>query len=396
MNNKPDAGTFNRRTCLAAIASPLLGHPVVQAQTAAKAPAKAEAKTEAKGVEIIIGQSAPLSGSMAILVSDLLDGQNAAITDINKRGGVNGRPIKLITLDDAYEPKRTLENAKTLVEREQAVALFGVVGTAQSAAVLPYVAERIMPLISIYSGSPALRSGNNPYLFTTQASYTDELVKMVRNLVTLRSTKIAVVYQNNELGKLLLPVAEKVLAAEGATMAASLPLQVDGRDSNAVAQQIAANKPNAIILIVAGPAVVPFVKANKALSGVPVYTFSLSVGGATLKGLGEDARGLAVARSTPYPWRATNALTRDFNAAMKRHKYPIDYGHFTGYINGRILIEGIRSAGKNVSPEGIYQGMEKLGRLDLGGYALNFGPNNHHGSNFVEITIVGPNGTFMR
>lgn len=149
-------------------------------------------------------------------------------------------------------------------------------------------------------------------------------------------------------------------------------------------------------MIVAGPAVVAYVKANRTHLGVPVYTFSLSVGSSILKALGDDARGLAVSRATPYPWRATTPLARDFNQLMEKAGKPVDYDHFAGYINGRVLIEGLRGAGRNPTPESLAQSMEKLSKLDLGGYTLAYSPQNRHGSNFVEITVVGPNGNFMR
>jgi branched-chain amino acid transport system substrate-binding protein len=373
------SATMSRRLALGALALPLL-------------PRGAWASKP----DMLIGQSAPLSGPMAPTLLGLFGGQQMAFDEVNRRGGIAGRRVRLVILDDAFDPKRTLENARQLVEQQEVLALFGTVGTAQTAAVLPYIAEKHVPLISAYSGSPALRVQPNPYFFTTQASYADELVKMVRNLKSVQATRIAVVYQNNDFGKLLLPLAEKVIVSEGATVASTRPLEVNGADAAAVTQSMAGARPQAVIMIVAGPAVVPYVKANRAHLGVPVYTFSLSVGSAILKALGDDARGLAVARATPYPWRATTPLARDFNQLMEKAGKTVDYDHFAGYINGRVLIEGLRGAGKSPTPESLTQSMEKLGNLDLGGYTLAYSPQNRHGSNFVEITVVGPKGNFMR
>lgn len=372
--------SMTRRLALASLALPLWPH----------GPAWAQSR------DLLIGQSAPLSGVMAPTMTGVFGGQQMAFDEINKRGGIAGRRVRLVILDDAFDPKRTLENAHELVEKQGVLALFGMVGTAQTAAVLPYIAEKRVPLVSAYSGSPSLRIQPNPYFFTTQASYADELVKMVRNLKSAQATRIAVVYQNNEFGKLLLPLAEKVIASEGATVAAARPLDVTGADAAAVAQSLAGARPQAVLMIVAGPAVVAYVRANRAHLGVPIYTLSLSVGSSTLKALGDDARGLAVSRATPYPWRATTPLARDFNQLMDKAGKPVDYDHFAGYINGRVLIEGLRGAGKNPTPESLTQSMEKLTQLDLGGYTLNYSPHNRHGSNFVEITVVGPNGNFMR
>lgn len=374
---------IRRRTALAALALPVLARA-----TSAPAPASGE--------EILVGQSAPLSGQMGPAMAGVLAGQQLAIDEGNRRGGAGGRRIRLQLLDDGFDPARTLENARLLVEQQQAVALFGTVGTAQTAAVLPYIAEKKVPLIAAYSGSPALRARHHPYFFTTQASYADELVRMVRNLKSVYATRIGIVYQDNDFGKLLLPVAEKVIAAEGCQVAAAQPLDVRAADAAAAVRALAESRPQAVIMVVAGPAVVSYVKAHRALLGVPVYTFSLSIGSAILKALGEDARGLAVARATPYPWRATTALARNFAQVMARAGKPIDYDHFAGYINARVLVEGLRAAGRNPTPASVTQAMERLGALDLGGYTFNFGPDNHHGSNFVEITVVGPRGNFIR
>lgn len=380
MSFKPKSPTVSRRLILAATAASLLPHTPVWSQ-----------KTD-----LLIGQTTPLSGPYAAFMVGLLKGQQMAFDEVNQRGGINGRNIKLITLDDGFDPKRTLENARTLIEKEQVIALFGVVGTAQTAAVLPYITEKQVPLISIYTGSPALRAKTNPYLFTTQASYTDELVKIVRNLKAIQSTRLAVVYQNNEFGKLMLPLAEKIIVAEGAEVVAARMLDGGGADAVAVAQGLTALRPNAVIMLVAGPAVVPFIKANRTYVGAPIYTLSISIVSSILTSLGEDARGLAIARVTPYPWRATTPLTREFNQIMKRLGTPVDYDHFTGYINARILIEGLRGAGKNPTPQSLTQSMEKLNQLDLGGYKLAFSPENHNGSTYVEITVMGPNGNFLR
>lgn len=370
---------ISRRTALASLAVPLL----------------ARALPSPRG-ELVVGQSAPLTGMMAPTVTGLLEGQQLAVDDANRRGGIGGRPLRLLVLDDGFDARRTLENAQMLVEGDKVVALFGLVGTAQTAAVLPYIAERKVPLISAYTGSPALRLKPHPTFFTTQASYADELVRMVRNLKAVMASRIGIVYQDNEFGKLLLPLAQKVIADEGCTVAAAKPIEVAGVDAVPVAQAMAAAHPQAVILIVAGPAVVAYVKANRAHAGVPVYTFSLSVGASTLKALGDDARGLAVSRATPYPWRATSPLTRTFADLMEKAGKPVDYDHFAGYINARVLIEGLRGAGRDPTPASLTQAMEKLGQLDLGGYTLEYGPQHHHGSNFVEITVVGPRGNFMR
>lgn len=346
--------------------------------------------------EWVVGQSLPLSGPMAPTLNGLTGGAQLAFDEVNRQGGIEGRPLRLVQLDDGFDPARTAANVRQLVTQAQAVALLGTVGTAQTAAALPVIAELRTPMIGPYTGSPALRARHNPYLFTTQASYTDELVQMVRYLQQVQFKRLAIVYQANEFGTQMLPLVQKIVAAEGGSVTAALPLEAAGVDAKTVADAAYASQPQAVLMIVAGPAVVPFVKSSHARKGIPLYTLSLSVGSAILAALGADAYGLAVARVTPYPWRATTPLARGFQQAMERAGKPIDYDHYAGYINARVLIEGLRAAGRAPTGESVAQGLTRLGTVDLQGYKLSYGPGNHHGSDFVEIAVVGKDGRFLR
>lgn len=368
----------------------------VLAGGAALASLPAMAQPTAGRADILIGRSTALSGGMAPFLSPIHEGQDAAIEDANAKGGISGRKIRLVTLDDGFDPRRTLENAKQLSEKDGVLALFGVSGTSQVIALLPYLAQAKLPLISVYTGSPAIRAQQHPYLFTTRASYADELVKIVRNLVAVQTSRIAVAYENNDFGKLLLPLVEKTIAAEGATLAGSHALASSGDDANNAAEALAAQKPQAVLLVAAGPSVVAYVRANRAHLGVPIYTLSLGAGTAVLKALGDDARGLAVARTGPSPSKPTIALTRDFQASMKRHDKPVDYDRYTGYMDARVLIEGLRAAGPSVTRASLVQAMEGLGTVDLGGFGYQFSAQNHHGSNYVDIAVVGSGGVYRQ
>ena len=363
----------------------------------AMAAAPAATLAQAKG-EILVGRTTALSGGMAPFMNPVHEGHDAAIADLNAQGGIGGRPVRLVTLDDGFDAKRALENARTLAEKEGVVALFGTAGTSQVMTLLPYLAQAKLPLIGVYTGSPTVRMQGSPYLFTTSASYADELVKIVRNLVSIQSSRIAVAYESNDFGKLLLPLAEKVIAAEKATLAGSQMMDSSGKDAEAAAKALGALKPQAVLMIAAGPPVVAYVRAHKAQfgGGVPVYTLSLGAGSAVLKALGDDARGLAVARTIPSPNKPTLALTRDFQASMKRHNKFIDYDHFVGYMDARVLIEGLKAAGPGVTRASLTQAMEGLNRLDVGGFTYQFSAQNRNGSNYVDIAVVGAGGAYRQ
>ncbi|MET0335937.1 MAG: ABC transporter substrate-binding protein [Rhizobacter sp.] len=365
------------------------------AQDSKDAPAGAVAAGDASR-EIRIGQSAHLTGPLGPALVPVIKGQALAIDEVNRKGGIAGRPVKLITLDDAYDTKKCVENVNTLIDKEKVVALYGLASTPNVGAVLPILAEKKIPLVGVYTGSPVLRAKHHPYFFTTMASYRDEVVQMVRNLITLQKSQIGLVYQNAAFGQLMKPVVEEVSKELGATLVAQVPLEASGTDAVAAAQSLAAARPQAIIVMAFGPSMVPFVKAARAHVGVPIYAVSISNSPQILKALGDDARGLAFTQLVPYPFRQTTPLTRDLATALSREKLEVAYDYMFGYLNMRILLEGIRRAGKVITPQTIVKGMESMNKVDLGGYPVSYGPNKHHGSNFVEITIVGPGGRWIR
>jgi ABC-type branched-subunit amino acid transport system substrate-binding protein len=346
------------------------------------------------GDAIVIGQSAPVTGPVADAFKGVLAGEKMAFDQINRKGGINGRRVDLILLDDAYDTRRTVENVKTLIERDNVIALTGLGSTAGVGAALPLLAEKKVPLVGVYTGAPNLRMRHHPYFFTTQASFKDEVFYSVRNLVTLNQSRIAVVYQNNEFGKLMLPVAEAAMKELGATFVGSAPLAIDGSDAVAAAQTVASKQPQAVLMIAVGPSVVGYVKANRNYVSVPIYTISTALG--MLPALGDEARGLAITQVIPYPWRQTTGMAREFAQECERAKIPVAYDTYGGYLLARFLLEALKRSGKTVNSETLVKVIESQKSWDYGGINLAFSPGNHHGTSFVETTIVGPRMTFMR
>jgi ABC-type branched-subunit amino acid transport system substrate-binding protein len=345
--------------------------------------------------EIVIGQSAHLSGPLAPTLLAVLKGQELALDEFNRKGGVGGRKVRLVTLDDAYDPKRCVENVNTLIEHERVTALFGLASTANVAAVLPLLAEKKVPLVGVYTGAPSLRARQHPYFFTAMASYRDEVVQMVRNLATVGRTKIALAYHNSPFGQLMLPVVEEVCKEQGTTLVAKAPLDIAGQESAAVCQRLAAASPQAVIFMAFGPALIPFARAARSYLSVPVYAPSIANSHQLIEALGDDARGLAFTQIVPFPMRATTPVTKDYWSAMERAKIAVDFDHFFGYLNMRVVLETLKRAGKSVTSLSLPGAIEAMGKVDLGGYQLNFSPTNHNGSSFVDLLIVGPGGRFI-
>ena len=348
----------------------------------------------AAGAPILVGQSVPLSGPLQAAFKGPLAGQQLALDELNQAGGIGGHPIELQLLDDAYDAQRTVENVKQLIERDKVVALTGLGSTAGIGAVLPYLAEKRVPLVGAWSGAHVLRLKPHPCFFTSQGSFEDEVDKSLRTLVTLQMGEVGVAVQDNAFGQLILPMLQAKAQALGARLVGTAPLAVDGSNAAQAVQALAKAQPKAVMLIAVGPSVSAFVMAAKPSLKVPVYT--LSVSASSVAPMGAAAHGLAMTQIVPYPWREVDPMAKTFNRLAAAANVPVDYSTYGGYLGGRFLIESLRRASPNPTPEGIIKAIEGIQNWSLGGNLLNFSPTRHHGSTWAEITIVGPNGHFLR
>jgi branched-chain amino acid transport system substrate-binding protein len=343
---------------------------------------------------IRIGQSAPLSGPVAGAFQGPLAGQKLAFDAVNQKGGIGGRPVELVLLDDGYDTPRMVDNVKLLVERDKVVALTGLGSTAGVAAVLPYLAQTRMPLVGSWTGAHVLRMRPHPSFFTSQASFKDEVEHSLRTLATIHMDTVGLAYQDNAFGELMMPVVDNAAKELGVNLVARAPLAVDGSNAAAAAATLAAAKPKAVLMIAVGPSVAGFVRAARTALNVPVYT--LSVAASSVAALGAEARGLAMTQIVPSPWRKVDAMAREFNDLAEAAKVPVDYSSYGGYLGAQFVLEALRRAGPKITPEGIIQAIQGIRNWSLGGNMLSFGPDRHHGSAWAEITIVDSNGRFRR
>jgi ABC-type branched-subunit amino acid transport system substrate-binding protein len=150
---------------------------------------------------IKIGMSAPFSGRAEWLGLDYRAGANLAFEQLNQQGGINGRPIQLISLDDGYEPLRTVDNTRQLVFNDKVLALFGYIGTPTSNAVLPLLRHEQIPFIAPFTGADILRQPEDHFIYNFRASYAQEASAQISYLVDQRQfKKIALLIQADEFG----------------------------------------------------------------------------------------------------------------------------------------------------------------------------------------------------
>ncbi len=345
---------------------------------------------------ILIGQSAAQSGPAQELGKEMRAGAEAYFEAINKAGGINGRKIKLISLDDGYEPDKAVANTRKLINDEKVLALFGYVGTPTSNAALPVFTEAKVPFIGAFTGAQSLRDPFNRYIFNVRASYFDETEDIVGHLVQQGIKKIAVYYQNDAYGKAGLAGVERAMKKRMLEIVATGTVERNTVDVAAAVGTLAKSKSDAIIMVSAYKSCAAFIKAMKLAGGLQQFWNVSFVGSKALsRELGEDGRGVQISQVMPFPWSGASPIVYDY---QNRIGGPDNYSFTSleGFIAAKVLVEGLKRAGKNPTRESLVDGLASMGKVDLGGFTVNYTPTNHNGSSFVDLTIISKNGSFKR
>jgi len=354
---------------------------------------------QAQSTAIRLGQSLPLSGALAELGTEYRDGMQAYFKVLNARGGVHGRRIELVTLDDGYVVERSVENAKKLLDQEDVFAFIGMFGSANYGALIPLINERGIPSLAPYSGSDELRAQKAPTTFWLRASYGDETEKIIDQLTTLGINRIAVFYQDDAFGKSGLAGVEKALAKRNLKMVAVGAFDKTKNDVRDAVKAIGAADPQGVVMISTYKPTAAFVREMRQ-AGKQSQFFALSVVGykALQAELGQSAAGVAIAQVMPYPWSGVTPIVREFLAlpADVLPKSGITYTAIEGYIAAKVMAEALRQAGPQPTREKLVAALGGLRNYDTGGFVVDYGKGSHLGSRFVEVTIVGSAGRLMR
>ena len=357
------------------------------------------AEAYAQGVTndtIFLGQSAPLSGPAALLGKEMKQGAEAYFNFVNEHGGVNGRKIKLISLDDGYEPDRAKANTEKLINENNVLALFGYVGTPTSNAALPIFTEAKVPFIGAFTGAESLRDPTNRYIFNVRASYFDETEQIVNSLVNQGLTKIAVFYQNDAYGKAGLAGVQRAMKKRSLPIAGIATVERNTTDVNAAVNELSKMNPAAVIMISAYKSCGAFIMAMRRANAYPHFWNVSFVGSTALVNeLGiENARGAEISQVVPFPWSAGIPIVSEYQKKIGTEKN-YSFTSLEGYIAAKVIVEGLKKAGRNVTRESLVDALSNLGVVDLGGFRVAYTPTNHNGSSFVELTIVSKGGAFL-
>lgn len=347
--------------------------------------------------EIVIGQFAAISGPAAQLGLRMQLGLQTYFNAVNAQGGVNGRSIKLVTRDDGYEPEKAAAAVKALIREDKVFALAGSVGTPTGLAALPILSEEEVPLVGMFTGAQALREPFNRYVFHVRASYFDETERIVQHLTTLGIKKIAVFYQNDAYGKAGLEGVTRALNKRQLKPVSTATVERNTVEVAASMETLVKSEPEAIVQIGAYKACAALIKQARA-KGYGGQFFNVSFVGsrALADELGDAGQGVVISQVVPFPFAQGIPIVREYQLRMtEAGQKDFDFSSLEGYLTARVLVEGLRRAGKNLSRDALIAGLESMHDVNLGGFTITYGPKDHQGSNFTDLTIIGRGGKFI-
>ena len=346
---------------------------------------------------ITIGSTGATSGPLAGVGAELKQGVDAAMGEINAKGGVNGRTLRFQMMDDAYVPQRSADNVKKMIDDGSIFALMSCVGTPNNAAIVPLIEESNLPYVGPRSGASSLRKPGMRNVFHVRASFTDETQRLVQRLVSMGMKDLTVVYLDNDYGKEVLLDVNRALQAQGAKPAASVALAVDGKNLNEVVNQVVAGKPSAVLLGTAGSVSVGLITGLKKASPLlPIAGLSVTLSGEGIKALGAAGTGLALTMVFPDPHRARIEVVREYQAAMRAvGQQEFSLGSLESYINTHVMAAGLERAGRDLTRAKLRTALAGLQKFDLGGFSVDYAAPPFAGSKFVELGVLGTGGRFL-
>jgi ABC-type branched-subunit amino acid transport system substrate-binding protein len=351
--------------------------------------------------EIVIGQCAPLSGTLASTGKDMVLGAKVYFDAVNAQGGVGGTKIRHVVKDDGYKTDETVRLTKELIDQDKAVGLIGYAGTGNIAELLKQgvLAGKNVPLVAPYTGGEPLRKPYNPFIFHIRAGYADEVERMVDQFTGVGMNRIAVFYQNDAFGQAGVAGVEAALAKRKLTLASRGSYEKGSEDVSPAVAAIAKGQPQAVVMVAVMRPAAAFVKEYRKLdAGAQLFSISV-INGSELSALagGDVARGVGITQVVPSPFSGTQKVVQEYREALRKYapQAQPSYTSFEEYLGAKVIVEGLKRVKGEPTPEALTKALEGVD-TDLGGVRIHYGPGNRIGSNFVEVTLLRGDGSLAK
>ncbi len=347
--------------------------------------------------QLRIGQTAGITGTVAASVKEATDGARLYFDAVNAKGGVAGQKLELVQMDDKFDAKLSAENAKKLAE-QGVIALFLTRGTPNNQAIMPVLTEMKLPLVGPSTGAMALHDPVHPWLFNVRATYQREAERAIRHLSLIGIERIAIVQVDDSFGTDAVAGALKGFAAVARKPVAHEKYDRSKPDFGPVIPKIVAAEPQAVLYVGSGTAVIEGMKALRAAgSKAQMVTLSNNASAGFVKGLGDIARGVIVCQVFPYERSLSAPIVKEaHDLAVAKGLDGVTPAMLEGFASAKVLVEGLKRAGKTPTRESLRAGLESMSKIDIGGLEVSYSPADHSGLDYADLSIVGADGRFRR
>ncbi|WP_177420977.1 ABC transporter substrate-binding protein [endosymbiont of Lamellibrachia barhami] len=352
----------------------------------------------AQAAEIKVGMSTALSGPAQALGQDMKRGIEAYFNQVNKKG-INGNTLKLVVLDDGYEPAKAAPNMHKLIDDEKVVAVMGNVGTPTAIVSVPISNKKKTLLFGAFTGAGVLRqSPPDRYIINYRASYAEETAAMIDGLLSsgIKAEEIAFFTQNDGYGDAGYKGAMKALKAKGVASPEKLTHGRYTRNTLNVEEGLgtildAEVEPKAIIMVGAYGPCAKFIKmAKEELPDAKYLNVSFVGSTALAKALGDKGDGVIVTQVVPH-FNTDHATVKEYRDALKAYDANAKPGFVSleGYLVAKLFAEGMKNAGSNPNRESIIDGLESLNapKIDIGS-KVSFSKTEHQASHKLWPTMI--------
>lgn len=348
--------------------------------------------------QLRIGNPTGITGSVAAGVKENIDGAKLYFDAVNARGGVNGQKIELVSVDDKFDPKVTVEVSRQLITEQKVLALFLNRGTPHSQALLPLLAEYKVPLVGPSTGAMVLHEPVNPWVFNVRATYQREAAKAIEHLASIGITRIALLETDDSFGADSAAGALKGFATVKQTPVLQEKFPRDKPDFTELAARVAKSNAQAVMVIGSAGNASNGMKAIRAAgSRAQLVTLSNNASDGFIKLLGEHARGVIVTQVFPNERSVAYPLIKEAqDLAKAKGLAGVSPAMMEGFAAAKVVTEGLRRAGPNPTPVALRDALEGMRNYDIGGLQISYSPTDHTGLDFSDLSIVNASGKFMR
>jgi branched-chain amino acid transport system substrate-binding protein len=347
--------------------------------------------------KILFGQVAALNGPAQALGQGMREGILAAFEEANRTGGVGNRKLELKSIDDSYEPEKTIEATNKAIKEEKVFAILGAVGTPTSKAGQPIATAAKVPFIGPFTGAEFLRNPFNRYIVNIRSSYFQETEAWIEHLTKdLGITSIAILYQDDAFGLAGLAGVKKAMAKRNMSLVAEGTFKRNTTAIKSALLEIMKGQPQAVVTVGPYKPIAEFIKLARQLKFDAVFMAISFVGSDSLaQELGNQGAGVIVSQVVPFPGDRSLPVVTSYLAALAAVNPNSKPGFVSleGYLVGQLVVEALKRVPGEPTRETFLDAIESA-PFDLGGVTLSFSTTQNQGSNQVYFTVLQADGSF--